>query len=265
MVLPYPQKPDCLYVISREQMDDVASLVLHRHCPWCLENHNRTPLLTLADRLGIEVRFTHPAARDVLGMMYMTGEGEDVDCFEYDESGAEVHHQVFATPGTAIIAPDENRRREYFTLAHEISHWILHDGYYSRLEKRAEKGRLMQTHTACREENVFGGAPAGSLRTDEDWMEWQANALASSLLMPKSMFIARARGAIKDARIAGDRPGTAAGADDENCEKERRVIGELALFYGVSRQAVSIRLKRLGILVPLNREFTGKGHAERSI
>ena len=69
---------------------------------------------------------------------------------------------------------DCNHRRERFTLAHECAHHIL-----ARMEAK-EAGRNLNRDTtpgqvlSCRK-----------LKTTNDWMEWQANSLASILLVPK--------------------------------------------------------------------------------
>lgn len=63
-----------------------------------------------------------------------------------------------------------------FTLAHECSHLILHEKYYAN--KRYDN----TSYAAFRVENDNGHR---KLETSEDWLEWQANMLASCILMNK--------------------------------------------------------------------------------
>lgn len=85
---------------------------------------------------------------------------------------------ISASKNTILIdrslQPEHMRNGEKFTIVHECSHQILHWAYYRKQES-----------VPCRKETV---QPAFTPKewTDEDRMEWQANYLASALLIPLS-------------------------------------------------------------------------------
>ena len=85
---------------------------------------------------------------------------------------------ISASKDTILI--DRSLQQEYmrngekFTIVHECSHQILHWGYYRKQES-----------VPCRKESVQPSF-APTQWTDVDRMEWQANHLASALLIPLS-------------------------------------------------------------------------------
>ena len=72
------------------------------------------------------------------------------------------------------LQQEHKRNGEKFTIVHECSHQILHWAYYRK-----------QSSVPCRQETVQP-AFTPTQWTDEDRMEWQANHLASALLIPLS-------------------------------------------------------------------------------
>lgn len=81
----------------------------------------------------------------------------------------------------------ENERIFRFTLGHEIGHALLHERFASseanmKAYKKQGNQRLLED-TADR----FGIREKRELQTSYDWVEWQANAFSSALLMPKTL------------------------------------------------------------------------------
>lgn len=78
-----------------------------------------------------------------------------------------------------------------FTLLHECSHALLHRQYYEKSEDQLslfdfdelEDGSNIQMHAAFVSRPVQFSSGRRRLETDHDWIEWQANTLASCLLM----------------------------------------------------------------------------------
>jgi len=118
--------------------------------------------------------------------------------------------------------------RRNFTLAHECSHqavYSLFPNAWPEFQCR-EPGRKYSLR---------------ELISGDDWCEWQANTLASELLMPEHLIIGlMAREGYKDkVKIY-----------PMNCLlfEERRLIRLMTDFLGVSKTALLIRLKQLGLL-----------------
>ena len=129
-----------------------------------------------------------------------------------------------------------NHGRDRFTLAHELAHYLLRHGRYMRGEY-------------CQESDLLREGERGVDVTDIARMEFQANYLASCLLMPRSNVIADFRRLIRSLGLS-NRGFGALYVDDQPCNLESydRVIGPLMKKYGVSRSAISIRLEDVGLL-----------------
>ena len=67
-------------------------------------------------------------------------------------------------------------------MGHEAAHDILHSGYfaYDPNQMTLFDAPMIQ----CRVDNY--STNSNGKRTDRDWLEWQANALSSAILMPQS-------------------------------------------------------------------------------
>jgi hypothetical protein len=137
------------------------------------------------------------------------------------------------------VTPSKTGRYR-FTLAHEVGHWELHRSYF--LARSMQGGLFNQSSepsVVCR---------AG----DTEPIEWQANAFAAHLLMPKQM--------IFDAweQLNGDlRPYNA--AEEINYLSNKFSLGEertptvgcagrMAQRFQVSTQAMQIRLTGVGLV-----------------
>jgi Zn-dependent peptidase ImmA (M78 family) len=116
-----------------------------------------------------------------------------------------------------------------FTIAHECAHQILANltekrtGYSFR--KAFEQGKRYTS---------------AQIKTAEDWLEWQANALGAVLLMPGCKIAPH----MKYGR--GKRMLTAFG--NRFNTKDKKKINELANLFGVSFSAMKIRLGELGYI-----------------
>jgi Zn-dependent peptidase ImmA (M78 family) len=113
----------------------------------------------------------------------------------------------------AVIAVNKNHHihRQRFTMAHEFGHFLLH---------RAAGNVFVDGSVFFRDETSAEGT---------NLQEIEANAFAAELLMPEELLMARVAGRRLDA------------FDDV-------VIHQLADEYGVSTQALTIRLTKLGLL-----------------
>ena len=149
----------------------------------------------------------------------------------YDPEKNRAEYCVFHA-GTIIIdnslmMPDRKPRYRY-TVFHEGSHVILHQRYFENLPALSDS--VNPSAVLCRMvKNPFAQRPH-RVWTDYDWAEWQANALASALLMPAPMV-----------RLLVERSGKIATAFDV-----AYCVQECSRIFGVSIQAAEYRLKDLG-------------------
>jgi len=137
--------------------------------------------------------------------------------------------QVFA------VGPP-HRARDRFTLAHELSHHLLNHGRFLVRESCDDKDFSLQRSIA------FEGV-------DVARMEFQANFLAASLLMPRNNVTDDFRRSVRALEIPNRGFGQLY-VDNQPCNLQHfdAVTSRLMQRYGVSRLAVKIRLESLGLL-----------------
>ncbi len=216
------RQTDVLPRFSRQQLDRLALSTLDELLPGCSDTPQPTDLYRLADNLGLMVVEGYLSPRgDILGMTVF-GQG----LVEYVTPGLEYRCEVM-DEGTVMLMPDPTLRKR-FTLAHEISHWLLHREVFGY-------GR-QALRCLCREASLCCDfAP----KTTEEWLEWQANAMASCLLMPLTAFSR----AVYDANPHfSARPYLVEGIENNSCEK---TVDHICRTFGVSRTAARIRLRQL--------------------
>ncbi len=167
------------------------------------------------------------------GLDVRLGEAPD----ESAKNGSILGRMVFDPPTIVIYKqPMQNRGRVRFTLAHELAHYLLDHGKYMARE-------------FC-ESDDFGDVRARSvLPVDIARMEFQANYLAGCLLMPNNRFAADFQFIL--ARLGlSDKGFGMLYVDSQPCNINSffAVTNHLRAIYGVSRQAIRLRLAGLGFL-----------------
>lgn len=161
---------------------------------------------TLVERLALTPPIdVHKVARS-LGMTIVTARlGEDISGLLITEDGA----------ATICVQRAHHRRRQRFTIAHEIGHHYLRHQFEPGEHVHVDRGTLVSRRSGRSSEGT-------------DPMEVEANQFAASLLMPRQLVereIDRHRTLLTDA-----------------------VVSELAKAFDVSEQAMAIRLGTLGWL-----------------
>lgn len=124
-----------------------------------------------------------------------------------------------------------------FVLAHEIGHLILHS--------ELKANQFTYDNFKDSEYSLF--IQRNILVNDKNWIEWQANCFAASLLMPNKTVVARLinaqvqMGISKQGRIF---------LDNQKINKQdfRNIVNELAMFFKVSKTSVEYRLESLGLI-----------------
>jgi Zn-dependent peptidase ImmA (M78 family) len=129
-----------------------------------------------------------------------------------------------------------NRGRDRFTLAHELAHYLLNHGRYLVREFCDDNDFVLRRSAA-----VDG--------SDVNRMEFQANFLASSLLMPRTHIIQDFYRLMRTLEIE-DKGFGPLYLDDQPCNFHNfeMVTTRIMQTYGVSRAAVKIRLESMGLL-----------------
>ncbi len=145
-------------------------------------------------------------------------------------------------PPTIFIDPESGRGSRFrFTLAHELGHLVLHghlDLDFAALDEPTRSIRDGWPHF------YFGRKrPA----TDRHWLEWQANAFASGILVPKSTVTQAI--ATKQMQLGINRRGYIYVDNQPQNRLDYDVLMKhLQSVYQASRTMLRIRLNTLGIL-----------------
>lgn len=216
--------------LSRNDIERIAARVTndYKRLPrfWGRAVEHIDPEILACELCGLRLDYFH-LSRDGL-TLGMTSDGR-VEVPVFGENGEPILY--FLDGATILIEKDlkdasEQRGRYNFTLMHETSHQILY--------------RLFQPRAKPVHHRVIsyrGQAPQYPI---EDWSEWQADCLASALLLPADLVWA-----------ALQRFGLKTGIPILNKvfrPNEYEKFCEMAQFLGASKQALAIRLKRLGWL-----------------
>ena len=238
MQLDYCQKANGMYIIRKEEMDDIAEMVLGEYAPHNLRYPCAVDIAGIAENalnLTIESRYLSHN-NEILGVTIF--HDSDVPCYN-QQLQPEIVHLSY---GTVIIHKGlvgmESRTRKRFTLAHETSHWMLHRSYNSPTNQTYQFRKGFPGYIACRSAQIE--ASRHHLQSDNDWAEWQADSLAAALLMPKETFI----------QAAWDELGLGVGVyrGRTNSYQYYESLARIASQFQVSKKAVSIRLQQLGLI-----------------
>lgn len=146
-------------------------------------------------------------------------------CAEY--FSAKANTVIFDTR----LVEDANQEHRYrFTAGHECGHLVFHTSYF---ERRALMRRLLGVKNEMVMQCLRTDLPSSKkreLRTDNDWMEWQANQFSGSFLMPKSAVLS----------ILDDYGTNSVGVFN--------ALNTMASIFNVSHEAVLNRLRTLGFV-----------------
>lgn len=183
---------------------------------------------TLAkDLCGLNIDYYHLSKSGIVLGLTSTSQ---VGTWVMDDDG---NRLVYSLDGRTILIEsdlrdnDEQRGRYHFTVAHEVAHQILDRMYPERDGRMA--ARVHYSMVTSRPEYPV-----------TDWAEWQANALASSLLMPVEL--------VYNALCRFDLSQGIKILNKVFCPDVYERFCQVAETLEVSKQALALRLKRLGLL-----------------
>lgn len=207
----------------KESLEKEAERFLMQYCREALEQPQAVPIRQIAvEKMGINLIVDKALSDDLSIFGETVFVDSDVDVLTDGEP-----EQLHCKAGTILLDPDvlmmRNMGSYNFTLAHEVYHWYAHRAYMLlRMENAGQESAVQQCY-------VYNN---GSSRTPAELAEIQANAIAARILMPR-------RAVVKQYKELQKKYATA----------EEMIIADLAIFFGVSKQAMRIRLEELSIMV----------------
>ena len=200
--------------------------------------------------LGVRIDYAHLSNNEsILGMMIF--QDCSVPLYVPEEKTAKYHA---AKAGTVMIdqslTSDRKMGRARFTIAHECAHWILHrpvkQTYVNQIPLDIP-ATIDDPNVAIVCRTASSRSTSAGPKTPADWKEWQADNLASALLMPAGAvrcFINNYTSQMNESGkihfdLFGERYIQA---------KTASLIRQMAALFQVSEKAAEIRLNRLGLL-----------------
>jgi len=221
---------EALETIARKVISKFDRDLLYKSLPIPVEN-----IMEKAYGLTIEYQYIRKNGR-ILGETVF--EDAEIPIYEHGDNGG--YKLIIVKAGTVIIDAsllheNSNNGRLRFTCAHELAHWVIDKNYFLHLGETANmSSSAVDTEFA---DEFFDpellkhkrDVPIKVVRSSDtnNAIERQANRMASRILMPKCTV----KPAFYHAR-----------------KQTTNVVTRLAILFGVSKQAMKIRLEELGLL-----------------
>ena len=218
-------------IISRDAFENEATEFLEKYYPLALQEPVSVPIRRIAEDMGLSIMEESllSSELDVFGLVVF----EDGNIKDKNKNIVIRN----AKRGTVLIDPRVYYERTLgtvnFTIAHECFHWHRHQPYHALMKMLGandELGKIIQ----C---SIGSNSKDSEKWKAIDWMEWQANGVAPHILMPTSTAKIKVTELIEKYQIYFD------GAAGYRIEE---MISELADFYGLSKQAVKMRIREMG-------------------
>ena len=216
--------------LSRRDLEAIAARVVRAY--WKIPSAKQEPLrvvpeILLTQLLGLSIDYRHLSRdRQVLGLTCFSDSGVEVfdspleDFFFLDGKSVLIE--------TDLKKPDAVPGRRNFTIMHEGCHHVL----YMLFPHEYKEGISARKVMVYRE--------AGSNTNGDYWVEWQTDTLASAILMPLNLLR-------NNMALCGIPEGISI-LNQRWRAKDYERFTLLSDMMGVSKQALSIRLKQFGLI-----------------
>lgn len=218
-------------IISKDAFENEATKFLEKYYPLALQEPVAVPIRKIAEDMGLSIIEDSllSSELDIFGLVVF----EDGNIKDKNKNIVIRN----AKRGTVLIDPRVYYERTLgtvnFTIAHECFHWYRHQPYHALMKMLGandELGKIIQ----C---SIGSNAKDSEKWKAVDWMEWQANGVAPHILMPTNTAKIKISELVEKYHIHFD------GTDGYQIEE---MISELADFYGLSKQAVKMRIREMG-------------------
>lgn len=232
-----PMDDSLVPIIPYEKLEDAAAKFLRDNFPEALRvpMRGQSPVwvdpTVLANKMGLTIK-SQCIRKDasVFGQIYF----DDTDTEMYDAT-ADIEVPTHIKGKTIVVDPQmylfRNLGSINNTIVHECVHWHKHRKAF----KLEQLFNADASHISC---EVLGKADSRISIKSTQYMERQANQLAPRIQMPKEPFTIKAKEYIAYFMREINAKNTV--------DVMEMVIGALEQDFGVSRQAVKVRLVELG-------------------
>lgn len=226
-------KQNQLPILKREEIDDIAEQFLMDFQPEALKNPMEVDVDGFLERyLGATPDYQYLSHNMIyLGMTVFQDTNSILVYDPYNKRAeyfsAKANTVIF---DTRLVEEANQEHRYRFTAGHECGHLVFHTPYFERLD-------LLRRLWGVKNEMVMQclrmdlpSSKKRELKTDNDWMEWQANQFSGSFLMPKTAVLS----------ILDEYGTSSCGIFNS--------LNAMAGIFNVSHEAVLNRLRNLGFV-----------------
>lgn len=248
----FKTKKNGVPIISKADIEYMAEKVVNSYNPKLMEGPEALDVeLFIESYAGLEMDYqdlTHDGS--ILGMTVFN------DCrIPVYDSQSDKAVRIDVNEGTIIIDNSllerDQLRRGRFTLAHEAAHWLLHRDIYLVNQDQISIFDVLGSNDSklpvikCRKYDIESKEKKDFV-SDDDWIEWQADYMASALLMPRMPFkrVVEEHFKLANTSTCFCQSGRVLASDTWAVA----LISELANYFEVSATAARIRLKNLGFI-----------------
>ncbi len=219
-------------ILGKDRLDDYATKYLTKHYKRALETPMPLPVEEILQEEKLTVEEVSLSKNlDVFGCCFLL-DGE-VEVYNHEQG---IYKTMSYPARTVLIDPDfvmyygEGAKRN--TLIHEALHWEKDKTYFEILAVKNAAASEKLYPIMCRQSETFYKPPDGKKTKENEvrWLEWQAHRLAPRVLMPKDMFVQKAKELLQE--------------PIESCDD---IVDKLASFFIVSRSSVVLRLIEVGM------------------
>ena len=166
--------------------------------------------------------------------------------------------EILVPPNTILLdtrtAHGGSQPFEYFTIMHEAGHLLMHQRVFRRLHTAGfytsgEDVLPADSGALCKRSNI--GRYRGSLRTNEDFREHQANTFAACMLMPPRLFIPYVQWLMTSPwhRFDDELMITYQVNDGtSNYRHYRDIVTKTKARFGVSTRAAEVQMQKYGLV-----------------
>lgn len=175
-------------LLSKSQLEVYGESVLRDFSPAVLESPQTTDIDGLiTNYMGFGFEYQYLSNNSVYLGVTVFDDTDTLPIYNPELNRAEflsVKKNTIIIEGTLAENP-LLERRERFTEGHEASHGLLHPVYYQERSQYAGFSDIGGSYSKPYIPDLSGVDKDGRRLKGEAWLEWQANYLASVLLMPR--------------------------------------------------------------------------------
>lgn len=173
--------------ISPEDLENKAEEIYNKYCSAHYKVNAQFPYEGILQDLGLTLLEVEFKKSNIFGRMYF--KSAIIDDVTYSNKKYSSSNPLEVSSGTMLVSKEHHYMEDYGslynTIAHELIHWILHRDFF-------EIVYLLDTASAQSSCTVIPQNPSkkkSRVHKAIQLVEWQANNLASRIVMPKSWFI----------------------------------------------------------------------------